>query len=97
MNNYRIRFVSNSFYKVFFFFFKNCNSYSLQTYHWDFVSQAENDSSYTATISLRRDEPGHSGVMLKARDTVRRSGQPFNGNSNGHFVPCTDNDSDDYR
>lgn len=64
---------------------------------WDIFSQAENDSDYTATISLRKDEPGPSGVMLTARDTVRRSGQPFNGNSNGCFVPYTDNDSDDYR
>lgn len=55
----------------------------------------QNDSDYTAIISLRRDEPGPNGVMLMATDIVRRSGQPFNGDSNGRFVPCPDNDSDD--
>lgn len=40
---------------------------------------------------------GPNGVMLLQRDNTRRSGQPFGGDSNGRFVPCPDNDSDDYR
>lgn len=56
----------------------------------------ENDSDCSAIISLRRDELGPNGEMLMARDAVRRSGQPFSRDSNGRFVPCPDNDSDDY-
>lgn len=45
---------------------------------------------------MRQDELGPNGVMLMARDAVRRSGQPFSGDSNGRFVPRPDNDGDDY-
>lgn len=45
---------------------------------------------------MRQDELGPNGVMLTARDAVRRSGQPFIGDSNGRFVPHPDNDADDY-
>ncbi len=62
-----------------------------------FSQTAKNDSDYSAIISLRGDEAGPNGEMLMARDTVRRSGQPFSGYNNGRFVPCPDNDSDDYR
>ena len=61
-----------------------------------FSQTGENDSDCSAIISPRKAELGPNGVMLVVRDTVRRSGQPFSGDSNGRFVPCPDNDSDDY-
>lgn len=56
----------------------------------------ENDSVCSAIISLSRDELRPNGVLLVESDAVRRSGQTFSGDSNGRFVPCPDNEGDDY-
>ena len=42
------------------------------------------------------DELRPNGVLLIESDAVRRSGQTFSGDSNGRFVPCPDNEGDDY-
>lgn len=62
-----------------------------------FSQSTEKHSDSTTLISLRRDKLGPKGIMLTVRDSVRRSGQSFSGDSNGRFVPHPDNDRGDYR